>query len=189
MTELKEAPRTKATGMEGREKASALALRTGSPFGLMKKFAEEMDRLFEEFGMGFGWHMPAFLTQGHELLRRESGLIEADWSPRIDVKEKDGKLYVRADLPGMNKDEVKVELTEHLLTIEGERKEEKKEEREGYRYSERAYGKFYRALPLPEGAMTEKATAEFHQGVLEIVVPLEKKVEPQARRIQVTEKK
>ena len=59
---------------------------------------------------------------------------------------------VRADLPGMSKEDIKVEVTDGVITIQGERKQEKKEEREGYSYSECSYGSFYRSIPLPEGA-------------------------------------
>jgi HSP20 family protein len=65
-------------------------------------------------------------------------------------------------------DEVKVEVTDDILTISGERKEEKEEKREGYYHSERSYGSFYRQIPLPDGAKTETAKAEFTDGVLEI---------------------
>ena len=117
------------------------------------------------------------------------GSSSAEWSPEVDVKEQDGRLLVRADLPGLSKDDIKVEVTDDTLTIQGERKEEKKEEREGYSYSECSYGRFYRAIPLPEGADTTKATAEFHNGVLEVGIPMPRLPEPQARRVEVREKK
>lgn len=207
MAEVKEAPRPKADVPQGQAKettslaerdarraarlarrASSLALRAGSPFAFIRRFAEEMDRLFEDFGIEHGLHMPPFLTRGHELLRREAGLVEAEWSPHIDVKEQDGRLLVRADLPGLSKDDIQVEVTDDTLTIQGERKEEKKEEREGYSYSECSYGRFYRALPLPEGVDTTKVTAEFRNGVLEVGIPLPPHPEPQARRVEVREK-
>ena len=125
---------------------------SGSPFTYMRRFAEEMDQLFEHFGLQTGLRMPGFFTRGHELLRREAGFVPGEWSPQIDVLEREGQLVVRADLPGMTKDEVKVEVTDDAVTIQGERKHEKKEEREGYYYSERSYGSFYRSIPLPEGA-------------------------------------
>ncbi len=208
MAEVKEAPRAKAdvpqgqaketTSLAGRDlrraerlarRTSSLALQAGSPFAFIRRFAGEMDRLFEDFGVGTGLHMPPFLTRGHELLRREAGLVEAEWSPQVDVKEQDGRLLVRADLPGLSKDDIKVELTDDTLTIQGERKEEKKDEREGYSYSECSYGRFYRAIPLPEGADATKVTAEFHNGVLEVSIPLPSPPEPQARRVEVREKK
>ncbi|MHC5544393.1 Hsp20/alpha crystallin family protein, partial [Singulisphaera rosea] len=163
--------------------------RAGSPFAFARRFAEEMDRLIEEFGIASGWHTPSFFTRGHELLRREAGLVDAEWSPRLEVKEQDGRLLVRADLPGLGKDDIKVELSEATLTVQGERKEEKKDEREGYSYSECSYGRFYRAIPLPEGADTTKVTAEFHNGVLEVGIPVTRPSEPHPRRIEVQEKK
>lgn len=208
MAEVKEAPGAKVevpqaqtkgtTDLAGRDvrradrlarRTSSLALRAGSPFAFVRRFAEEMDRLFEDFGVEHGLHMPGFLSRGHELLRREAGLVDAEWSPHVDVKEQDGRLIVRADLPGLAKDDIKVEVTDDTLTIRGERKAEKKEEREGYAYSECSYGRFYRAIPLPEGADTTKVTAEFHNGVLEVGIPLPPHPEPRARRVEVREKK
>jgi HSP20 family protein len=93
---------------------------------------------------------------------------------------------VRADLPGLTKEDVKVELTENLLMISGERKEEKEEKREGFYRSERSYGSFYREVPLPEGAMTEKAAATFRNGVLEITIPAAK-LEPSTRKLEIKE--
>ena len=122
------------------------------PFAFMRRFASEMDRLFEDFGLGTRMHIPRFISRGHELLRREAGLVPAEWSPRINVLQREGKFVVRADLPGLSKDDVKVEVSDDLITIQGERKHEKKEEREGYCYSECSFGSFYRAIPMPEGA-------------------------------------
>ena len=96
---------------------------------------------------------------------------------------------IRADLPGLCKEDVKVEVSDDMITIEGERKQEKKEEREGCYYSECSYGSFYRVIPLPEGADASKATAEFHNGVLEVAVPAPSLPEPKARRLEVKERK
>lgn len=208
MSEVKEAPRPKADAAprQPKERASlaarderraarlahrtsSLAVRAGSPFAFIRRFAEEMDRLFEDFGVEHGLHMPGLLTRGHELLRRETGLVEAEWSPHIDVQEREGRLLVRADLPGLSRDDIKVEVTDDLLTIQGERKQEKKEERKEYSYSECSYGHFYRAIPLPEGADTGKAIAEFQNGVLEVSIPSPRQPEAQSRRIEVSEKK
>jgi HSP20 family protein len=193
MAEVKEAPRTKAEAPEGKQPVTEIERRPTTapspwaehPFAFMRRFAEEMDRLFDDFGL----RMPRLVGRGRELLRREAGLIPAEWSPRIDVKEQDGKLVVRADLPGLSKDDVKVEVTDDQLTVRGERKQEKKEEREGYSYSECSYGSFYRAIPLPEGVDAAKATAEFHNGVLEVAMPAPRTKAPQARRLDVREKK
>jgi HSP20 family protein len=114
-------------------------------------------------------------------------MIPAEWSPRVDVFEREGQFVVHADLPGLTKEDVKVQVTDELLTIEGERKQEKKEERAGCCYTERSYGTFYRAIPLPEGVESTKATAGFDKGVLEVVMPMMRRPEPKARRLEVRE--
>jgi HSP20 family protein len=155
----------------------------------MRRFAEEMDQLFDEFGLQSGWHLPRILTRGHELLRRETRVVPAEWSPKVDVLERDGQYLVRADLPGLTKDDIKVDVNDDIITIQGERKQEKNEEREGYRYSECSYGSFYRSIPLPEGAEPSKATAQFRDGVLEIAMPALTPAMKKARRVEVHEGK
>jgi HSP20 family protein len=139
------------------------ALQTTSPFGLVKRVAEDMEHLFDDFqafrvGSLFGREFFPFTREFEHV----------DWVPKIDVLRHNGELKIRADLPGMKKDDVKVELTDNSLTLSGERKEEKEEKREGFYRSERSYGSFYRYIPLPEGVKTDTATAEFHDGVLEV---------------------
>ena len=195
MAELKEAPKPKtengsAQGKEMAARTTAAPMKSsGSPFAYMRRFAEEMDQLFENFGLQTGWRMPSLLTRGHELLRREAGFVPGDWSPRIDVLERDGQFVVHADLPGLTKDDVKVDVTDDVVTIQGERKQHKKVEREGYCYSECSYGSFYRTIPLPAGVEAAKATAQFNNGVLEITMPAPKQGAPKARRLEVREGK
>jgi HSP20 family protein len=117
--------------------------------------SEEMDRNFSHF---FGGQ-----SSGHGL---------GTWSPAIDVEERNGQLEVHAELPGLKAEDVKVEVTEDALIIRGERKYER-EHKIGQAYrSERRYGEFYRAIPLPEGVDAEKAKAQFRDGVLEVTVPV-----------------
>jgi len=195
MAEVKEAPKPKtengpAQTREVAPRTSSAPMRSNvSPFVLMRRFAREMDHLFEDFGLESGLHLPRFLSRGRELLRREAGFVPAEWSPQIDVLEREGKFVVRADVRGLSKDDIKVEVSDNLLTITGERKHEEKEEREGYCYSERSYGSFYRTIPLPEGADASKATADFSKGVLEVTVPAPSRPEPKARRLEVREGK
>lgn len=136
-----------------------------NPFALMRQFTEEMDRIFGA---------PA---------TREAG--EWVWAPAIEVKEKDGKLCVTAEIPGVKKEDIKVTVTDSALTIEGERKQEKEEKREGYYRSERSYGKFYRSIALPEGAKTDQAAAQFKDGLLEVTIPVPEAKE-KAKQIPVT---
>jgi HSP20 family protein len=192
MAEVKEGSRTKTEPAKPQSQAIEIERRpttslfdAGSPLAFMRRFADEMDHLYE----GFGLRMPSVFGRGRELFRREAGLIPAEWSPRIDVRERDGQLLIRADLPGLSKDDVQVELADDQLTIRGERKQEKKEEREGYSYSECGYGGFFRALPLPEGVDASKVKAEFRNGVLEIAMPAPRRSETSTRRIEVQEKK
>src|SRR5438270_8853022 len=123
-----------------------------NPFSLMRRMGEEIDRTFGRF---FG---------------REDG--ESFWLPAIEVRESDGQLKVHADLPGLKPEDVRVEVTEDQLIIQGERKYEHEEKKKGVYRSERRYGQLYRAIPLPEGGNTEQAKAQFKNGVLEIALPV-----------------
>ncbi|MGP0063745.1 MAG: Hsp20/alpha crystallin family protein [Isosphaeraceae bacterium] len=195
MPEVKDAPKPKTENGPGQAKAVAPSTPAqpptsgGNPLRFLRRFAREMDHLMEDFGLESGLHLPRFLSRGHEMLRREAGLIPAEWSPRIDVLEREGRIVVRADLPGLSKDDIKVEVCDDMLTIQGERKNEKKEEREGYCYSECSYGSFYRAIPLPEGTDSSKATADFQKGVLEVTVPAPAIAGSKSRRLEVREGK
>ena len=193
MTELKEAPKPKTTNGQGQTKeltpraTMAPKKAQGTPFAFMRRFTEEMDRLFEDFGLESGRFMPRLFPWGERLLGRKAEFTPVEWTPRIEVLEREGQFVVRADLPGMSREDVKVEVARDHITLEGERKDEKKEEREGYYYGECRYGSFYRAIPLPEGVDTTKATAEFHKGVLEVVMPRVAPAEPKVRRLEVRE--
>lgn len=94
------------------------------------------------------------------------------WTPAIDVSQRDGQYVVHAELPGLKPEDVKVEVLDDALVIEGERKDEHEEDRGGVHRTERRYGRFYRAIPLPEGATADQARASFENGVLEVMIPL-----------------
>src|SRR5581483_3100577 len=131
---------------------------TGNPFSLMRRMSEEMDNFFNQARGGS---------------RRGSGTV---WSPAIEVAERDGKYVVHAELPGLKPEEVKVELRDNALVIEGERRSEHEENRGGIHRSERHYGQFYREIPLPEGVNPDQVNARFENGILEVTAPI-----PQAR--------
>lgn len=150
-----------------------------TPFGFMRRFSEEMDRLFEDFGFGSRWLTPSF---GGEL----SGFGQGLWSPNVETFEREGQLVIRADLPGLSKDDVDVEITDDAITISGERRNENEEKREGYFRSERSYGSFYRQIPLPEGVDANDANATFRNGVLEITMKAPK-LESRGRKLEITE--
>jgi HSP20 family protein len=154
---------------------------TGNPFQMMRRFTRDMERLFEDFG---GFNFPTFFQTDFAPFRME--LDNGAWMPQIEVLQNNGQFKVRADLPGVTKDDVKVEVTDEFLTISGERKEEKEEKQEGFYRSERSYGSFYRQIPLPEGAKTENAAATFQSGVLEITIPAPQVAAP-TRKLEIKE--
>ena len=170
--------------MENKKEKMELAPKTPetvNPFQMMRRFSKNMERLFDDFQE---FSFPNFFSTDFPPFRTE--FDKPEWMPQIEVLQNNGKFLVRADLPGLTKDDVKVEVTDDFLTIAGERKEEKEEKREGFYRSERSYGSFYRQVPLPEGAKTENAAATFSNGVLEITIPAPK-VEPLTRKLEITE--
>lgn len=126
-----------------------------SPFAMMRRLSEEMDRaLTSSFGM----------SRESE----EAGM----WAPAVEVQERNGNLEITAELPGLKKEDVKVQCTEEGIILEGEKRREHEETKGGYHRSERSYGRFYRMVPLPDGADTEKAKADFKDGVLHVTIPV-----------------
>jgi HSP20 family molecular chaperone IbpA len=109
------------------------------------------------------------------------------WSPDVEIEERDGTMIVRADPPGLTKNDVKVDVSEETLTIEGERKRVEEKKGEGYYRSERSYGRFHRSIALPEGAKPETAKASFANGVLEVTVEVPARKAPAARRLTIEE--
>ncbi len=122
---------------------------------------EEMERYFDR-------RMRDFAAWPFRRLRRPA--MEA-WFPDIDVFEREGKIVIRADLPGMRPEDVDVTVEGDLLTIKGRREEEKEIKEENYYSSERAFGEFSRTVRLPEGAATDAIDATCANGVLEVTVP------------------
>ena len=155
-----------------------------SPFSLMRRMAEDMDRMFDNFSLGRNTlSAPTFGTDRDSWRSTTPSLTE--WAPQVEVFRRDDKLVVRADLPGLNKDDVTVEVDNDVLTISGERREEREENRDDYYRSERSYGQFYRAIPLPDGIDENKCDASFKDGVLEVTFPAPKLEDRKSKRIQV----
>jgi HSP20 family protein len=155
---------------------------SASPFALMRRVAKDMDRMFESFGFGRGRFAPRLWSDVPERFGEPELAV---WAPEIEVFDREGEFVVRADLPGLKKEDVGVEVTENALILEGERRKEHEERREGFYRSERSYGRFSRAVPLPEGVDTEKVEAEFKDGVLEVRLPAPKRQPQQRRQIEI----
>ncbi|AKV00782.1 Small heat shock protein [Labilithrix luteola] len=142
--------------------------RIPTPFTFMQRMFEDMDRLF---GGGFGTHgdiLPWGEGIGDVELLSKSDV----WNPAVDVTMQGNKLVVRADLPGVEKDDVRLSVTDDAIVLEGERKSES-ESTEGDVYqSERSYGSFMRRIPLPSGVDSNAIEARFDNGVLEVIAPI-----------------
>lgn len=148
----------------------------GTPFRTLQRFADEIDRMFDDFGLG---------RRGRSLPMWPESTAEM-WAPEIDVFQKGDQLVIKADLPGLTKEDVTVNIADDTITIQGERKSEREEEREGYYQTERSYGSFYRAIPLPTGAMADQAKATFRDGVLEVTMPSPPSA-TRGRRLEISE--
>ena len=148
-----------------------MALIRWEPVRELNTIQSEMNRLFNTY---FDAPAPG---NGGSTLRR--------WIPAMDLVETDGDFVLRADLPGVNEDDVKIELEDHVLTISGERKAEHEERKEGYYRVERSSGAFTRTLTLPEGVDPGAIKASFDRGVLEVRIPKPEEKKPQRVAIAV----
>lgn len=160
-------------GRQDRQPARGTAPASG-PFTMLQRFADEVDRMFDEFGFGRRRRPMGLWGRG------EGGM----WAPDVDVVQRQDQLIIKADLPGLRKEDISVDVTEDAVTIQGERKSEREEERDGVYRSERSYGSFCRVIPLPSGAIADQAKASFRDGVLEISMPAPPP-SARARRIEI----
>ncbi|MGB9594877.1 MAG: Hsp20/alpha crystallin family protein [Candidatus Poribacteria bacterium] len=132
---------------------------------------DEMDRLFDEF---FNF------VPGR---RRE--LLEGEWLPSIDVAETDDDVVVTAELPGVKQDDVSISVLNDVLTLKGEKKEEKEIKKENYHRIERSYGSFQRSINLPTGVQADKAKATYKDGVLTVTIPKAESAKPKSIKINI----
>jgi HSP20 family protein len=185
-----------------------------SPFAMMRRMMDDMDRLVSDFGFVqpgllassfFGPDAWSSLEPSRQLGSGQSsagsqralsgstsgqrgGLqpwSEGLWSPQVDVFERGNNLVVRADLPGLDRDNIDVEVENDSLIIRGERRSENEDNQEGYYRSERSYGSFYRAIPLPDGVDANACNATFKDGVLEVTLPKPPESKSKGKRIEV----
>jgi HSP20 family protein len=113
------------------------------------------------------------------------GMSRSFWSPQVEVSRRGKDLVVCADLPGMKKEDIHIEIRDDQLVLQGERRQESTENREGFYRSERSYGRFHRAIPLPEGTNPDQARANFKDGVLEVTLPLPEQASRSGRKIEI----
>lgn len=138
---------------------------------------EEIEKLFEE-----AWKRPFSLFSSlMPRLKSETEVV----APAVDIYEEGDDLVLKAELPGLNKEDIEVKVTDDFITISGEKKkEEKVEEKNYYRY-ERSYGSFSRTFRLPIDVQTDKAKAKFENGVLEVRIPKTEEAKSKERKLQI----
>lgn len=134
-----------------------------------EEFERYFDRRFRDWALRF-WRRPE---------------VAEAWLPDIDVFEKEGKLVVRTDLPGMRLEDIDVSVADDVLTIKGRREEEKEVKEEDFHYSERASGEFLRTIRLPEGVTAESIDAHYEKGVLEVTIPTPAAAEAKSVKVPV----
>jgi len=144
------------------------------PFSELARWEREMERFFDDFWgrrLRPWWPERWSLPAGFEIS-----------APAVDLYEEKDEIVVKAELPGMEKDDIEVNLSDHMLTINGEKKKEEEVKEENYYRSERSYGSFVRTLELPKEVNTEKVKASMRNGVLEVRLP--KTEEAKAKEIK-----
>ena len=154
-----------------------------SPYDMFDRVSEEMDRWWDRIARDFGGPRRSWLSRSPW----GTGGREHGWAPRVEAFQKGDRFIVRAELPGLKKEDVDVELTDEALTIRGERREEHEEEREGYYHSEREYGQFHRTIALPDGVIGESAHASFRDGVLEVTMQAAPSEANRGRKLEIKE--
>jgi HSP20 family protein len=117
---------------------------------------------------------------------KKEAITVAEWSPLVDITEDDKEYLVKAELPEMKREEIKINVHEDVLSISGERKYEKEEKGKKYHRVERAYGSFVRSFTLPEDADGSKINAEYKEGVLKIHLPKSEKAKPKSIEVKVS---
>lgn len=165
------------SGQQGQQRGLSRQGQYTSPFSFMRRFSEEMDRLFDDFGFGGGLISPNFGSDFQQL---------SSWQPQTEVFQRGNQLVVQADLPGMTKDDINVDIEDGNIIIRGERQNSRESNDEGFYRTERSYGSFYRSIPLPEGVDAEAAKADFRNGVLEITMPMPEQ-KSRGRRLEIGE--
>lgn len=135
---------------------------------------EEMEDMFARFERMLG--VPA---------RRRAIVETRGWGPLVEMLDRKDEVLLRAELPGVKKEDIRVSVTGDVLSIEGERKAEEEVKEEDYYCCERAYGRFYREISLPAGVQKENISSEYKEGVLEIHIPKAEEVKPKEIEVKV----
>lgn len=145
-----------------------------TPFGFVRRMMDDLDRLMTAVGGG----LPSWRSA-------EEALPAAAWSPRIEVFRRGDQFVVRADLPGLRNEDIRITATDEVLSIEGERREQREQREAGLYRSEVSYGSFRRSIALPEGTDIDSVSARFDNGVLEVTAKLPASAAREPRVVEV----
>ncbi len=148
-----------------------MALVRWNPSLELEEMADRLNRMFAR--------PTASGTNGKETM------IVADWTPSVDISETEGEYQIKAEIPDVKKEDVKVTLEDGVLTIQGQRKQEREEKGTKYHRIERSYGSFARTFSLPDVIEVDKVKAEFKDGVLNLRLPKSEKAKPKAIEVKV----
>ncbi|MGJ5138898.1 Hsp20/alpha crystallin family protein [Bradyrhizobium oligotrophicum] len=159
------------------EKAGAPSMQGWRPFENLRR---EIDRVFEDFHGGI-WRTPSLFDQLPGLARARSFAV----APAVDVAEHDNAYEVTAELPGLDEKNVEVKVASGVLSIKGEKQEDKEEKKKDYYVRERSFGSFERSFQIPDGVDTDKIEAVFKQGVLKVTLPKKPEVQKAAKTIDI----
>ncbi len=138
------------------------------PFRDLATLRERMNRLFEE----------AYTSRGEK-----KDMVASTWNPSVDIYETENELVLKAELPGVDEDDIEIKIEDSTLTLKGDRKFEKETKEENYHRIERSYGSFYRSFTLPRNIDQDKIKAESETGILKITMPKKAELKPKKVKI------
>lgn len=149
-----------------------MALVRRRPFRDLVSIQDEVNRLYNDF---FGRVPSMFDTE----------LSRSEWTPSVDISETKDEIVVKTEVPGMNKDDIKITLQDNVLTLRGERKQEKEEKETNFHRMERCYGSFTRSFNLPTVVQADKIKATYKDGILNVTLPKAEEVKPKQIPIEI----
>ena len=149
-----------------------MALVRRRPFRDLVSIQDEVNRLYNDF---FGGFPSMFDTE----------LSRSEWTPSVDISETKDEIVVKTEVPGMNKDDIKITLQDNVLTLRGERKQEKEEKETNFHRMERCYGSFTRSFNLPTVVQADKIKATYKDGILNVTLPKAEEVKPKQIPIEI----
>jgi HSP20 family protein len=138
------------------------------PFRDLATLRERMNRLFEE----------AYTSRGEE-----KDMVASAWNPSVDIYEKENAIVLKAEVPGIDENDVEIKIEDNTITLKGDRKFEKETKEENYHRIERSYGSFYRSFTLPRNIDQDKIKAESENGILKITMPKKAELKPKKVKI------